>query len=182
MVAKSISHHLSLDFYPFVSWIPLFCPLSGGFDLLWMDDILHHFETMRNQLFVGIYMGIIILGFLKGGALHGFRNHPQYDLANFVLPAGTPGRFESCFPAPPGGHERPGLGGLDVRRVKRGASRLEGCGAGPKTDLGSWLIGLWFPCETRKEWVSSKEDTPKRGIRAVPKSALSLKIKIQSTM
>ena len=28
--------------------------------LLWMHEILHHFETMGKSLFVGIYEGIII--------------------------------------------------------------------------------------------------------------------------
>ena len=35
------------------------------FSLLWMDEILHHFETMGNHLFVDIDRGIIILGLLR---------------------------------------------------------------------------------------------------------------------
>ena len=33
--------------------------------ILWMGDILHHFETMGNPLFIGIYRGITNPGFLK---------------------------------------------------------------------------------------------------------------------
>ena len=33
--------------------------------ILWMDEILHHFETMGKPLFVGIYKGILIPGFLR---------------------------------------------------------------------------------------------------------------------
>ena len=36
-------------------------------DILWMDEILHHFETMGNQ-FVGIHRRIIVQDFV----------HPQY--------------------------------------------------------------------------------------------------------
>ena len=51
--------------------------------------LLHHFETMvETTRFVGIYVGEskIILGCLQGGALHGFRNHPQYQgLDSFLV-------------------------------------------------------------------------------------------------
>ena len=35
--------------------------MNGANHLLWMDEILHHFETML----VGIYRGIVIPGFLR---------------------------------------------------------------------------------------------------------------------
>ena len=36
---------------------------SGG-AILWMDEILHHFESWLKPLLVGIYRGIIIPGFV----------------------------------------------------------------------------------------------------------------------
>ena len=33
--------------------------------ILWMDEILHHLRNHGKPLFVGIYMGIIILGLLR---------------------------------------------------------------------------------------------------------------------
>ena len=33
--------------------------------LLWINKILHHFENMGKPLFVGIYRGIFIPGFLR---------------------------------------------------------------------------------------------------------------------
>ena len=48
-------------------------------------------------LFVGIYRGIEThsLGFLNGGAVHGFRVHPRYALAQV---SGPPGRVRPEFP------------------------------------------------------------------------------------
>ena len=52
-------------------------PSSHVLRILWMDEILNHFETMKNHLLVGICVGESNqkLGFLS---VAGLRNHPQY--------------------------------------------------------------------------------------------------------
>lgn len=47
--------------------------------LLWLDEILHHFDTMGNlshRLLI-FYKGIITPGVLNGGFQNGCRHHPQ---------------------------------------------------------------------------------------------------------
>ena len=53
-------------------------PLTFGSYCGWTKSISHYLETMVERIACyGIYRGIMVPGFLNGGAISGFRNHPQ---------------------------------------------------------------------------------------------------------
>ena len=51
---------------------------SSLLDILWMDEILHHFKTMGNHCLLAFTGESSVYGF-SGDAISGFRNHPQYQ-------------------------------------------------------------------------------------------------------
>ena len=76
-------------FKVFVQTRPNPCPAPFLGDLLWMDEILHHVEPMRNHCFVGIYGGIIIPGFLRWCRISSIHSVSQGILAEGTPPSGA---------------------------------------------------------------------------------------------
>ena len=66
------------------------CETEGkrAFGLLWMDEILHHLETIKKPLFMGIYRGFIIPGFLRWCEMDFV--HPQYGGTFLSIPNSGP--------------------------------------------------------------------------------------------
>ena len=53
--------------------------------ILWMDKILHHFETIGNRCFVGIYRGLIIPGFRRWCRISSIHSVDKLGRSNLQL-------------------------------------------------------------------------------------------------
>ena len=116
-----------------------------------MHEILHHLSNHETPLFVGIYRGVNRTQGFLGGAISGFRNHPQHEAdADFVHPRSALLRVVGThFKKFTLGTVTPRLGPIEL--VKREAQRA-GLAGGRK---GGGAVGVFPPVVGRGFPLSS---------------------------